>query len=340
LLKPGLVRFVDEIHETPDAAILRLPEVPSDNGSYMIRETLLAPDALQDLRKRYAEGELLSLRLPVRVTRQQENAAAETFVDIFLQKAGEGETGDALCVRGDITIPGEAGKFAAPERFILLRARDALVSEFLGDSENPAHTEWSSSADRFTKAWKRYAPQTLRLIRTAPSALHRLLSSGQDAADPNALLNFFFLDDADEDRAGDAPRPRRKKKQAVITVPQPPVLPQPRRRVRISHAPGGFRISAGPDFAEVQLPARLRVEVAYDVERGNALKDWEPYDFDLGVSGGDVAIAALGAICESRGQRIELEIEDPAFELEVSGFDPQRDLVVQSTWPKGAATDA
>jgi hypothetical protein len=168
-----------------------------------------------------------------------------------------------------------------------------------------------------------------------------LLSSGQDAADPNALLNFFFLEETPEERPGAAPRPRRKeKKQAVITVPEPPVLPQARRRIRISRAAGGFRISAGPDFADVQLPARLRVEMAYDVERGNALKDWEPYDFDLGASGGGIAVETVGADFEAHGQRIELDIEDPAFELEVSGFDPQRDLVVQSTWQRGATIDA
>lgn len=339
LLKPGLVRFIDTVHGTPEADIIRLPEVPYDNG-YAVRDTLLTPETLQELRQRYADGDLLGLRLPLQVMRQQDKRPGETFVDIFLQRAAEGETGDALCVRGDITIPGVAARFAAPERFILLRARDSLVSEFLGDAENPAHTEWSPSAERFTKGWRRYAPQTLSLIRSAPAALHRLLSSGQDAADPNALLNFFFLEEALEERPGEAPRPRRKKKDVVITVPQPPVLPQARRRIRISHASGGFRISAGPDFADVQLPARLRVEMAYDVERGNALKDWERYDFDLGASGGDIVVETLGADYEAHGQRIELDIEDPAFELEVSGFDPQRDLVVQSTWPRGATTDA
>lgn len=339
LLKPGLVRFIDSVHGTPDTDVMCLPEIPWDNG-FAIGDTLFAAEGLQELRQRYADGELLGLRLPVRVTRQKDATPSETFVDIFLQKAAEGESGDALCVRGDITIPGVAARFAAPERFILLRARDPLVSEFLGDAENPAHTEWSPSAERFTKGWRRYAAQTLGLIRSAPAALHRLLSSGQDTADPNALLNFFFLENSLEERPGDAPRPRRKKKEAVITVPQPPTLPQSRRRIRISRAAGGFRICAGPDFADVQLPARLRLEVAYDVERGNALKDWEPYDFDLGVPSSGIAIETLGADCEAHGQRIELDIEDSAFEMEVSGFDPQRDLVVQSTWPRGTTTDA
>jgi hypothetical protein len=340
VLQPGLVEFIEDVHTTPDVNLFKLSSIPFESGGFYIKEDLFETNDLEDLRTRYGNGELVGLRLPIQVTKRDEGTPSASYVDVFLKSAGDGEEGSALCVRGDITIPGEAKRFASKEHFALLKAGHKVVSEFLGDAENAAHTSWSDRAARFDGRWKNYAPQTLRLIRQAPIMLHRLLATGKEQSDPNALINFFWVEDRSKSGDNDAARPKRKAPTTVITTPIPPDLPKAKRRINIHRVAGGFSITPGADFGELSLPSTLRVEVAYDVERGNALKDWEPFDFDLSEGSGNPVIEADGAEYEAHGNRVELDIQSAEFRLCVSGFDQQRDLVVQTAWLKNVTTNA
>jgi hypothetical protein len=70
--------------------------------------------------------------------------------------------------------------------------------------------------------------------------------------------------------------------------------------------------------------------MAYDLEDGDPLKSWSPYDFNLGDPDGDIEIERDGArIVELRGNQLLVEARDQAFRLRVHGFDPNRDLEVR-----------
>ena len=63
------------------------------------------------------------------------------------------------------------------------------------------------------------------------------------------------------------------------------------------------------------------------MRRGNPFKQYDPFDFDLG---GEL-ISINSAECEvlNRSRNImEIEVTDNNFNLEVTGFDQNRDLVV------------
>jgi hypothetical protein len=78
------------------------------------------------------------------------------------------------------------------------------------------------------------------------------------------------------------------------------------------------------------LPCQIRVRMAYDLEDGDPLRSWTPYDFNLGDPDGDIEIERDGAsIVELRGNELLVEARDPAFRLRVHGFDPNRDLEVR-----------
>ena len=70
--------------------------------------------------------------------------------------------------------------------------------------------------------------------------------------------------------------------------------------------------------------------MAYDLEDGDPLRSWSPYDFNLGDPDGDVEIEHDGArIVEWRGNQLLIEAREPSFRLRVHGFDRNRDLEVR-----------
>lgn len=87
---------------------------------------------------------------------------------------------------------------------------------------------------------------------------------------------------------------------------------------------GGFSISPGPAFAEVQLPTALKVEVFYDVEVGKP--KWDSLDFDLTKA--PVRLEVEGADEVIGDNTITLTIDQSEFSLTVEGFDEKRDLLV------------
>ena len=71
--------------------------------------------------------------------------------------------------------------------------------------------------------------------------------------------------------------------------------------------------------------------MAYDLEDGDPLRSWSPYDFNLGDPDGDVEIEQDGAtIVELRGNQLVIEARDQEFRVRVHGFDPNRDLEVRA----------
>lgn len=174
---------------------------------------------------------------------------------------------------------------------------------------------------RLRANWK-YPAQTLSLIRNAPVALHKLLSTGKEQVDENALIEFFWIDDPAAPPGKSASRKPKKKDGNQIIVK--PVLPKPKRRLVLTKRKGGFTIKAGPDFHELPLPAAVKVEVCYDVEYGKPR--WDKLDFDF--EEGDLSVAVTGGEEERSENRILLTVHEPDFSLSVDGFDEKRDLVV------------
>jgi hypothetical protein len=319
VLRRGLIQFIDDVHAAKRDGLVSVRSRKVGSADRLTEELVEA--SLPDLRSRYDAGELLGFHVPITLARKGDNATTPSFVEVFLRSGAEDQDGDAVYVRGDITVPEEAKQFRGAGAFAALLAQDGPVSEFLADAENPAHTKWAGTMSRLRSNWK-YPPQTLSVIRNAPVALHKLLSTGREQINEDALINFFWIDDpaAPPGKAGSS-RPKKK------TVPVPPEftsLPKPRKRLALLKRKGGFTIKAGPDFHEVALPAGVKIEVFYDVEFGKAR--WDQLDFNFEED--ELAIEVTGADDERTENGITLTVRDPNFSLTVDGFDERRDLLV------------
>jgi hypothetical protein len=314
--------FIEAV-ASDETAAMALPELrPYPEAG--LDEGRLDATVLETLRARYAVGEVVSVRLPIILPRKEAQEADCGHVRLHLARAAQGERAQALRLRDDITVP-RGVTFAVDGVHNALVAEEGPAAEFLADAEPPAHDNWTVTT-RLRERW-RYERRILNLIRTALAKLYHLLAAGAERDLPDELLQFFWF----EDPAGSGNGRARAKRQQRRTPETPSDLPPPRpRQLTIDQERGGFAVRAGPGLTADLLPCRIRVSVAYDLEDGDPLRLWSPYDFNLGDAEGDLEIEQDGArIIELRGNQVLMEARDQAFRLRVHGFDPNRDLEVR-----------
>jgi hypothetical protein len=74
----------------------------------------------------------------------------------------------------------------------------------------------------------------------------------------------------------------------------------------------------------------LTVAVAYDLPRGDPLRNWNPLDFEIGDKAGQLKPAGKGLKAKRlAGNRLLLNQFEEHFSISVDGFDRHRDLLVR-----------
>lgn len=276
-------------------------------------------EQLASLRREYAADGLVFVRAPL-ILQRKSGGLATTFVDAFIQKTPPHIKGQALFVRGSITIPGESRSFRGRNSFAALLASDTHIVEFLGDSENPAHTRWVGSADKLSINWKK-APAAAQVaaIKRLLNDLNELVTEVENRVDESALIEFFSI-----------PKPTaaaEKKPSPKPPPPPPPIPPIPPtpRAFNVSPKAGGFVIT-GHAASAVPIPYQIKIVVAYGVRRGNAFKKHKPQDFDLRAT---KAIKTISTGCSwsvPEANVVLVDVSASNFKFEMSGFDTERDL--------------
>jgi hypothetical protein len=242
--------------------------------------------------------------------------AASTYIDLFSQ-APPGERVQTLVVRGSITVPTEGKKVNLLDSHAALIATDELISKLLGDAENPAHTQWNERAEKLRQGWESGA-SALRRVRGALHDLYALVAERVERDDPLALVEFFSIPKGD--RAGGV-RP---------VTGRPGDLPAPAPKpFRIEKRVGGFAILPNGGAQAAQFPMQLQIRCAYDTLSGNPYKRYSEYDFSFYHDA--LAIHKVNADCwPTHGNGLDVVARGPEFKIEVSGFDRNRDLIVEA----------
>jgi len=208
----------------------------------------------------------------------------------------------------------------------------------LRDAETPAHTQWNKGTSKFKGKYK-CGPFAINFVRFSVSKLLEIINQAEQEPDPTITIDFFSIPaPPDEDDVVPA-RPRKpQKKPGTGPTPPPPPLPPKPRRFRIDKLRGGFAIRVGdPDAA---LPPFIDIRVAYDVRRGNPLRKYDQADFDLRRSPIKYDMQMSGvSIKSASANRMLVAMERAEFNLEVTGFDPNRDLYVKAEVKEAADVD-
>ncbi len=292
----------------------------------------LVPDAALDtLRERYGRGEPVAIRVPLHLELRA-GEPERTFFDAFLQRDEARDSPAGYCVREGMTISGIQALRGRRGVQGLLLVDDRLLSTLLGDTEGPSHEDWGTGTTRPDARFKTWKGR-VRFVRDALRRLDDLLTPPPKQMDRDLLADVFSLPDPrDAGRRGQAPDDEGKS-----PVPHLRDLDPAPRWYRLTGFNGGFNLRPSPAAPRPE-PAVLSVHIAYDISRGDPLKAWSPFDFNLRkkeikFNGEAVALSA------EAGNTLRVEAQGDEWRLRVSGFDLHRDLYVRVVEVKPDAPD-
>lgn len=283
----------------------------------------LPAHVFQRLRERFDQGRPIAVTAPVWVKPIGGRNILSEF-HVFLQRDERIERSDEHFVRDGITVTGVRTSLPRGIRLIV-SIRDRALSTLVGDSENPAHTEWQERSLKF-KGRYHHGPFTLRYIKNVPRELVRLLTRPSAGRDFALLQQIFSLDVPTEAevsaRTGDVGKAGTGEEAGegeIATVGR-------ERSITLQKLRGGFRVKGLS--SDGQRPKRAVVLAAYEVRRGNPFRQYHRLDFDLArapieMKGRHVRVSLCRDNC------LVLEPVQGDFELTVRGFDPHRDLRVR-----------
>ena len=305
--------------------------VPQPAYSYKWEDVTIPQELIAALRTKVQAGERIAIRVSLTIY-PNGKASAPSFFDIFIVRDDTDGNERPSFIRNGIIITDVRPRRRSRGMRALVVVEDSPLATLLGDSENPAHTQWQRESSHFKSKYT-YGPSYIEFVTGSVAAIVRAIVETEQEIDPTLLTDFFSLpvedDDQQEEGAEDKGKDKRKK-----TKKSDPLARKP-QRFHINRVNGGFSVTPGD--ANAALPSRIEIRTAYDVRRGNAMSRYRPEDFKLDKSPIETETKGLD-ILECEHNRILMAVHDKDFHLTVNGFDENRDLVIRAT-VKGDADD-
>jgi hypothetical protein len=299
-------------------------------------DDLVPADLVDGLRTMLDRGEKFAVRLHLTI-REKNKAETSSFFDVFLWQDGC-EDGRPVFIRKGIIIPDIHAPRTRGIRSLIV-INDGPLATLLGDSENPAHTQWQKESSNFRGKYY-YGPAYLEFVTRSVSNLVHALTAQEEEEDRNILLDIFSLPMEKTEKNPSRPDEKTKSKPGEDSGRDPWDVEPGRKRFRIRKIPGGFSITRGD--RDTSPPVFLEVRCAYDVRIGNPLGKYDAAlmhdaaDFRIGHDGVEISESTGVEMLVKEDNRIRVRITDPEFRISVRGFDPNRDLYVKAKLEDGA----
>lgn len=322
---PDIDQLFDFIEESNQAikngTVLSLKESWVDD--VRLNEDDFDSEDLDQIRTAFTDEKLVGIRLPLAIKTKPENNILQSAFHVFVKRPEVLSKGVDLYVRGGLTLPAES-KFGERKAFGAMIANDETISSFLGDAENPAHTKWVYNAEKLRKNYVNPGPK-LKVIKNAVINLYDMLTQAEEEEDEKALASFFFADLPEQ------PGKSKADPTTTPTVVDVKTKEKKPRVARIESIENGFSIRRAPGADEAEYPMRFRIRAAYDTVSGNPFKKFDSLDFDFTAKSG-VQVGITKKTVQLTGRtpnQMEFDVTDSQFQIDVTGFDPNRDLLVK-----------
>jgi hypothetical protein len=323
-----LIQLAEWAAFRPAADFFVANEPPADRAPKWAPE-LIPAEITKAMGEKFRRNERLAVRVPV-IVREGRETARRSFFTVFLARDGN-ESGRPVFVREGLIISDVHALRARGVRSLVV-VEDKPLATMLGDSENPAHTQWQKDSSNFKGKYER-GPSWLGFVTKSVAEIVRLISEQEREEDPRLLIDVFSLPAAPEEEPEPGPKPKPTPEPGPEVVP--PILPQqpapPKYRMEL--VPGGFAVSAGPGIV---VPTRMEILAAYDVRRGNPFNKYRKAaavgaaDFDVGRRPIQLEPPPVGAeVVACSGNRLEIVVREPNFRFSVVGFDQRRDVIAR-----------
>ncbi|HUQ69269.1 MAG TPA: hypothetical protein VM165_07100 [Planctomycetaceae bacterium] len=318
-----LVELADWARQRDDSERISL-HAPSPDRAADWAPHLFPNGVLSRIGEQLESGQRIMLRVPVHV-KPNSGEREETFFDVALEQDDLASASEQVYVRKGLTISGVKSSGPRGIRAVVLVEHSPLA-RFLGDAENPAHTEWQERSPKFKDKYT-HGASLLRFVRNSVKKIIEHVNAQSAEIDEKALRHVFWVDPPQpEPPQVRGKHPKVKPSDESETPDEDVTLdPAPPRPFAVRQMEGGFEIKGNP--ASVKLPAYIEVRAAFDVRKGNPFKKYRTFDFELDDS--RMSIETVHAVVEELGEnRLLIRPQAVGFEVTVLGFETQRDLIV------------
>ena len=291
-----------------DRYVLNMPD-PTRGWSWV--RNLFTDDLIKDLGVKIKNEERIAIRVPVTV-RKKNGMRKESYFDVYMMSEASNQRARPAFIRDGILVSDVRAPFMRDMRALVI-IKDAPLSEFLREAENPSHTVWQ---EQQVKQSYVSGVGDLRFVVQSVKKICDLVMAEDKEEDRRLLSDLFPIrgEDGNNDKKGDN-----------YSVPPPPPPPPQSKFFTIKPANGGFSVM--PGTKSVENNSYFEIYMAYDVRRGNALKQYRNTDFQIGQS---IQYQCEGLkVEEENSNRIVVRIVEPdRFRLTVTGFDLNRQIYV------------
>lgn len=309
------IRFFQACILTPPDAILEI----DDPAKPEITETSFS-QSLDEIRKKYsrtASGSFVKVRVPIRITAAN-GSSSDSYFDVAFYRDKEIEGTRAFSFRSGISVI-EGTIYSPRLGYAALIAEHGAVAEFLGDAENPSHTEWKYNTENFSTKYDN-SRTLLRFVKESIRQIANVLDKSPETVERDLLSDIFYVADREakgSKRKVDGDGPKVKKQQSLLNI---------------ERTSGGFtlRINTPAIGKGTTFPQFYRAKVAYLLRRGNSFTKYERSDFDLSRPPISISRPVGGTIISASLNELQFTVESSDFTVKLTGFDPNRDLVVKA----------
>ncbi len=293
-------------------------------------DKIIPTEGLKEIREQYYNSEKIATTFQLNIRKKGSQDKIGTF-NLYIWKTGEGSEKPTFIRDGLIISSVQTKRCSGFKAIVLCEGKENPLSKLLGDSENPAHTEWNSGGENFRGKYIN-GSSYIDFVANAAARFIYTLTANDEEEDFKATAKYF--PDIEGETGPIKPRTRCRKcgkikSECTCDIPKP----KP-KAYKITEIDGGFTLTKGDPGAE--LPEKLLITCAYDVRSGDPLKAYQKSlkakcpDFEIGKNGITI-INHNGVRTNAELNTIEIEILESDFFVEVSGFDPNRDLYVKVT---------
>ncbi len=171
-----------------------LPELlsPSPETGPQWTEDLVPEDVLTLVREKLGDQKPFGLRVPLEVRpRARGKPRRPSYFDVLLIRDDKEASGRPIFIREEIIISDVRGHRSRGVRSLVIIERGPLAT-MLGDSENPAHTQWQKHGSKFKD--KYYSGgATIRFVSDSVAEIVRVSTEAEDQEDPSLLSDIFSI---------------------------------------------------------------------------------------------------------------------------------------------------
>lgn len=304
----------------PDPQLQTLP--PEPNQLQRLTEPLVPAKLREAVVTALDHRGRVAVRMPLYIHPKHSDPVLTHF-DVYMEFA-ERHHAKPEFVRELLPVSDVREARSAPQVRALVLVRAGPLADLLRAAEGANHTDWSPRTDRFQE---RYVGRRGEISFVAQSVSKLVeIARGQANEPVGGIATQFFSAARQQPNAATGETASTKPGTDPDHVPDDLEPTAPSGSILTQHD-GGFSIKHKPGQP---LPKRLMVRVAYDVLRGSAWSDYDPADFDFRKTKGDVRVIASDANVERKdpGNCLIITPKSEAFEIVVTGFDLNRDLIV------------